>query len=51
MEKIAENEKWLVTSATQAQKAVEYMLGTYYGQPAEAEQAEPAVETVAGGVA
>ena len=49
MEKISENEKWLVCSATQAQKAVEYMLGTYYGQPAEAEQAEP-VEAVAGGV-
>jgi len=49
MQKIAENEKWLVTSATQAQKAVEYMLGTYYGQPAEAVpavEAEP-VEAVA----
>ena len=45
MQKIAENEKWLVTSATQAQKAVEYMLGTYYGQPAEA--VEPAVEAEA----
>lgn len=42
MAKISENEKWLVTSATQAQKAVEYMLGTYYGQPAEAVEVEPA---------
>ena len=49
MQKIAENEKWLVTSATQAQKAVEYMLGTYYGQAVEAVpavEAEP-VEAVA----
>jgi antirestriction protein ArdC len=49
LEKISENEKWLVTSATLAQKAVEYMQGVYYGQPAEAE-AETAV-AVAGGVA
>ena len=45
MEKISENEKWLVCSATQGQKAVEYMLGVYYGQQAEA--VEPAVEAVA----
>ena len=49
MQKISDNEKWLVTSATQAQKAVEYMLGTYYGQAVEAVpavEAEP-VEAVA----
>ena len=45
MQKISDNEKWLVTSATQAQKAVEYMLGTYYGQAVEA--VEPAVEVEA----
>jgi len=30
LEKISDNEKWLISSATQAQKAVEYMLGTGY---------------------
>ena len=45
MQKINENEKWLVTSATQAQKAVEYMLGVYYGQ--QAVEAVPAVEVEA----
>ena len=44
MQKINDNEKWLVASAGLAQKAVEYMQGVYYGQQAKAEAVEAEVE-------